>query len=363
MVGDALSSGDSVYESDEDIELVGDALPFGLKLTESLLTETPNHEGLLLTACRGFVLYSYAYVDYPAELTLDEDFDRGRAMRDRARRLYERALRYCLRGLDRHYEGFAAELVATPERAVSRFEPRRADRDLPLIYWTAAALGLGISVSPGSAAMLARLPEVEALLERALGLDESWNNGALHEFKVTFAGAVPGETDYEEIQSHYDRALLLTGGQSAGLHVAYAEAVSVPTQNGPEFREMMEKALAVDPRRRSGEPPGEPNRPASRDLAPGARRGSDTRAGAITRETRQNRDEDWWNHPVRDGAVDCDRAGHDVGARAARRPHPDGYHRAAGVPVGRDAPLHGSAVVDHLRGNGPRAGLRRRIAG
>ena len=33
MVGDALASGDSVYESDEDLELVGDALPFGLKLT------------------------------------------------------------------------------------------------------------------------------------------------------------------------------------------------------------------------------------------------------------------------------------------------------------------------------------------
>ncbi|MDP6609588.1 MAG: hypothetical protein QF463_11030, partial [Vicinamibacterales bacterium] len=34
MVGDALAEGDSVYESDEDLELVGDALPFGLKLTE-----------------------------------------------------------------------------------------------------------------------------------------------------------------------------------------------------------------------------------------------------------------------------------------------------------------------------------------
>ena len=42
MVGDALASGDSVYETDEDLELVGDALPFGLKLTESLLNESPE---------------------------------------------------------------------------------------------------------------------------------------------------------------------------------------------------------------------------------------------------------------------------------------------------------------------------------
>ena len=69
----------------------------------------------------------------------------------------------------------------------------------------------------------------------------------MHEFKVVFAGATPGEPDYDEIRRHYDRALELSGGQSAGLHVAYAEAVSVPTQNGDEFREMMERALAVDP--------------------------------------------------------------------------------------------------------------------
>ena len=247
MVGDALASGDSVFESDEDLELVGEALPFGLKLTESLLSESPNHEGLLLSACRGFVLYSYAYVDYSAEVAMEDDFDRGRAMRARARRLYQRALRYCLRGIERPYPGFGAELERDPEGAVVRIEPGDEERDLPLMYWSAAAIGLAISVSPGSAAMLARLPEVDALLEHALVLDEAWDDGALHEFKVVFAGAVPGETDYDEIRRHYDRALELSVGQSAGLHVAYAEAVSVPTQNGAEFREMIEKALAVDP--------------------------------------------------------------------------------------------------------------------
>ena len=34
MVGDALASRNSVYENDEDLELVGEALPFGLKLME-----------------------------------------------------------------------------------------------------------------------------------------------------------------------------------------------------------------------------------------------------------------------------------------------------------------------------------------
>jgi hypothetical protein len=31
------------YESDDDIQLVGDALPYRLKLIESLLAESPDH--------------------------------------------------------------------------------------------------------------------------------------------------------------------------------------------------------------------------------------------------------------------------------------------------------------------------------
>ena len=68
-VGDVLGSGGSVYESDNDIELIGEALPFGLKLTESLLQEAPNHPGLLMSASRGFMLYTYGYVHFDAELS------------------------------------------------------------------------------------------------------------------------------------------------------------------------------------------------------------------------------------------------------------------------------------------------------
>lgn len=66
-IGDALAAGGSTFESDEDLELVGDALPFGLKLIESLLAESPRHRGLLLAACRGFTLYAYAYVHQEAD--------------------------------------------------------------------------------------------------------------------------------------------------------------------------------------------------------------------------------------------------------------------------------------------------------
>ena len=245
-IGDVLASEGSVYESDEDIVLIGDALPFSLKLVESLLAESPNHRGLLLSAARGFVLYSYAYVHDEAEHLAQEDVHRARALRDRARRLYLRAVRYALRALAHPYPGFAEQLSSQPQVAVQRIGMDALDRDVPCLYWTAVALGLAISVSKHEPAMLARLPEVEALLERAMVLHEAWNAGALHEFTITWMAARGARGDPEAIRRHYERALTLSQGRRASIHVAYAEAVALPNQDRTAFMALMHKALAVD---------------------------------------------------------------------------------------------------------------------
>jgi predicted anti-sigma-YlaC factor YlaD len=242
MVGDALAEGTSTYATDDDLELVGDALPFGLKLIESLLAESPDHEGMLLAACRGFVTYSYVYVQQEAELAADFDLARSRRLRERTRRLYDRAGRHGLHGLDVAYQGILEQLESDPEGALAVVK----ERDVPLLYWNAAALGLAISVAKNDAAMLARIPEVEAMLDRAMQLDEAWDGGSLHEFEVVLAGAKPGAPDYDRIRQHFERAVELSEASRASLFVAYAESVAVPRQDRKEFRAMLERALAVD---------------------------------------------------------------------------------------------------------------------
>lgn len=246
FVGDALSSGNSVYETDDDIELVVDALPFGLKLMESLLAESPEHIGLLQTACKGFVLYSYAQVDYEAKLKEETDLDEARNMRNRARKLYMRALGYCMRGMEKNYPGFQEQLFLDPEKAVDRIGLKKKKRDLPFLYYSAAALGSAIAISQDDAAFVARLPEVEAMIDRGLELDEAWQKGSFHSVKIRLAGAGVGGADKELIQKHYNRVLELNEGQDPGAYVAYAEAVSMDNQDGEEFRSLLNRALAVD---------------------------------------------------------------------------------------------------------------------
>lgn len=242
-IGNSLTTGPSVFETDDDVELVGDALPFSIKLLEMLLNESPDHEGLLLSACKGYTLYAYAYVNRAAEKEADEDIMKSREASLRAKKLFLRAVGYGLRGLDQGAPGLSAELVKSPRSAA---EKAKKDQ-VPLLYWTAAALGLAISANKGDAEMIARLPEVDALLSRGLALDEAWDAGSLHEFAITFSAANPAATpDQAALKAHYDRALGLSQGKRASLFVTWAEAVSVPRQNQAEFKSMLDRAVAVD---------------------------------------------------------------------------------------------------------------------
>src|SRR5437867_11653341 len=120
-VANTLASGPDVFSSDDDPDLVRDAVPFGLKTMESLLAIVPNNRNLLLAACRGFTQYAYAFVQLPADELEATDYARATAMRERARKLFLRARDYGLRGLDVGTRGVSAELRRNPDAAVSRF--------------------------------------------------------------------------------------------------------------------------------------------------------------------------------------------------------------------------------------------------
>jgi len=244
-MGDALASSGTTFASDNDPELVGQAVPFSLKLMESLLASNPRHRGLLLATASGFTEYAYAFVEQPADFVEDSNLARATELRDEARLLYLRARDYGLRGLDVRMAGFSTRLRADPKAAV------RAARveDVPYLYWTAAAWGAAISLSKDKPEMVAELPVVEALIDRALALDESYDDGAIHTFLETYElsrQGAPGNP-VDRARAHFERAVQLTNGQLAGPFVSFAEGADVSIQNRAEFDSLLHRALAIDP--------------------------------------------------------------------------------------------------------------------
>lgn len=243
-LGDAMAREGEVFASDDDPDLVGDALPFSLKLIESLLAESPRHRGLLLAAARGFTQYAFGWVEQPATEIEREDPLAATTMRTRAARLYLRARDYGLRGFEIAHPGFAATLRADPSRAMRTVDVR----DVPLLYWTAASWGLAISSSKDQPEMIADLPLVEAMIDRALELDEGFGRGAIHGFLIAYEpNRAAGEGDpFERSRRHFVRAVELSQGKLASPLVTFAESVSVQEQNRAEFDSLLERALAID---------------------------------------------------------------------------------------------------------------------
>jgi hypothetical protein len=142
------------------------------------------------------------------------------------------------------HPGFQKALAANPKAAVRGTEKK----DVPLLYWTAASWAAAISVSKNDPDLIGDLPKVEAMMDRALVLDESFNGGAIHSFLITYElSRADGAGDpVARSRQHFNRALELGGGHLAGPLVAFAEAVEVKQQNVTGFQSLLKRALAVN---------------------------------------------------------------------------------------------------------------------
>lgn len=236
-----LGEAEGVYLSDEDPELVEAAFPFNLKTIETLLQSSPQHRGLLLTATKAFLLYTYGFVEPEAKALESKDFYRSREIRTRAYKLYLRAYRYGLRGLEVKHPGISERLSRNPSQAAAELKLE----DMPLAVWTAAALGSAIGVGADQAEATADIAVVGALLRRGLELDEDFDGGSIHAFLVSYESQRVGGSA-ETARQHYKRALELSGGNRIGLWLSWAENISVPEQNREEFVRLLDQVLAFD---------------------------------------------------------------------------------------------------------------------
>jgi len=243
-LGDALAEGGSVYASDDDIELVGEALPFSLKTVEGLLAEVPEHKGLLLTAASGFTQYSYVYVDLEALELEPSNPERAAEQKRRAKKLYLRGRNYALRAVELTREDFVAGLRRDPGSTLSVF----SKENIPELYWLSLSWAAAIAAGKSDMDLVADLNLIEPIMRRCLELDESYDRGALHEFMISYQG---GRSPLQGggallAREHFARTVELSGDIRVGSLVSLAESVSVGEQNRPEFERLLEQALKFD---------------------------------------------------------------------------------------------------------------------
>lgn len=232
-----------VYTSDNDPQLVKEAMPSSLKMIEMLLVNSPHNVDLLTAAAGGFTMYSHAFLVQEADYVEEEDLQKARQMRAEGKKLFLRARDYGLHGLDVKHPGLPDSLEADTTHALDN----TTKADIPLMYYTAAAWGSAISLNTDDYELILDLPKVKKLINRCLELDNTWGNGQLHEFMISFAaGTATLGGSLKAAERHFHQALEINKGHSAGTYVTAAEAIAIKQQEKAQFKEWLNKALAID---------------------------------------------------------------------------------------------------------------------
>jgi predicted anti-sigma-YlaC factor YlaD len=260
MVSDALT-GDgsaSVFLEENDPQLVGDALPFAIKLYETLLAENPGHPGLTLTTGSLYVMYANAFLQTPALYLPLERYDERIEYLERAKNLYLRGKDFMLEYLDGRYPGFAAALEGSADPAgladgeipeLEEMLSKLDSEDVAYAYWLGAGWFGAVSIDSFDLALAFRIPSVLALLEQASQIEPEFNNGAIHELLIQVYASIPegmGGSREKAVKS-FSRAVEIQQGRSASPYVSLATSVALPAQDFDWFIELMNAALAIDP--------------------------------------------------------------------------------------------------------------------
>ena len=242
-MADGLSGQGQAVE--DDLQLAREAAAFHLKLSESVLHQTPGHLPLAESVAAGFTQYAYAFVAFDADRIEARDAKAAQKMRERAARLYRRAHRHAMAALAQRTPGFAQALASAD---ASKW-PRLADDEVGVAYWAAAAWGGAISLSKDDPDAVADLPLAIRLATLAWQKSPEHGDGALASLMGSFEAARPGGS-VEQARIHFERAVAIGAGRNAGPYVAQAESLALPAGDRPAFEALLQQALKVSAGRR-----------------------------------------------------------------------------------------------------------------
>ena len=228
----AIPMVESQYASineESDPVLAEQAIPASLKMLEGMLRSDPENEALLKNLAEGFCGYAFSFI---------EDTDPKRASR-----LYLRGRGYAERLLAA--DGATEQLTAqNPEQFKNTLKALGADQ-LPGLYWMGQCWAGWLMLNLDDLQAFVAISKVEAILQRALALDESYHYAGPHLLLGAFYGGrsnmLGGKPD--KARGHFERCIELTQNKFLMAKVLYAKTYAVQKQDPALFKKLLGEVL------------------------------------------------------------------------------------------------------------------------
>ncbi|MDF2444811.1 MAG: hypothetical protein K0S46_47 [Moraxellaceae bacterium] len=205
-----------------------------LLLLDALVRQEPDSASFRQAAAGLNAAYAGAFVKDPA----------------RAARLSEKALGYAAEAACLEYE----ELCGVRTMAVADLQSRLAELDdaeddVPLLYTLGSTWAGWIQTHSEDFNAVADLPRVEAIMQRVLALDETYQGGAAHLYMAVIATAIPPALGGRPAlgTTHFERAIALSEGHNLMAKVYYAKNIARPAYDRELHDRLLAEVTAADP--------------------------------------------------------------------------------------------------------------------
>ena len=211
-----------------DLRVIREGMPAYLLLMDGMVEGWPDNERLLLAAAQAYASYATAFVGA-------EDA----AFRDA---LLLRAKTYALQALEQR--GISSPLTS-PFAEFERQVGQTSRSDVSYVFWSASCWGNWIGANAHSITAVAELPRVEALMRRALALDETYYYGGPHIFMGVLYASRPqvagGNLDLSK--QHFLKAIEIGHGKFLMAYVYYADYYARKAFDRELFVSVLNKVL------------------------------------------------------------------------------------------------------------------------
>lgn len=207
-----------------DMELLGSSLPLVVKGVEVAHFAKPNNKQFATLSSMLYVMYANVFVQTPADMMDDSQFDIQYEEKQRAKMHYLRGKRYGLDYFNRknkHFEEYISshnpELEEKALKCISK-------KDVSAAYWLGAGWLGAFALDPLDPDMLSNLRAPVLILEKACSLDPTYSNGAIWDVLCAFYAAAPYDFggDKDRAVECFLKEVEVCKGQGTGIFMTYA---------------------------------------------------------------------------------------------------------------------------------------------
>lgn len=222
---------DAILNQD-DPELVRDGAPAYLLMLDSFVGGAPENAAVLSAAAELYSAYGVVFVDDPV----------------RARKLTARGRAYGRRALCAASAGACGIWDLPYEDFVQRLQSLQV-KQVPALYTFGLSWMAYIQAHSDDFAALAKLPQVQAVLQRVQALDRPYQEANIEHFLGVLNTIRPPALggDFETGLAHYERALRVSGGRDLGVKVDYARYYARTLYERELHDRLLREVLEADP--------------------------------------------------------------------------------------------------------------------